>query len=87
MLGVSVDSVHSHRVFANSLGNVPYPLLSDFHPKGQVAQSLDLWNPERGTSRRAIVIVDKSGIVRYKQIWTQGIPDPAEILKEVEKLG
>ncbi len=87
VLGISVDSIHAHRVFSNAMGNLPYPLLADFHPKGQVAQAFDIWNPERGTSRRAVIIVDKDGIIRYKRVWTQGIPDPNEILKEVEKLG
>jgi len=36
VLGISVDSVHSHRAFARELGGIDFPLLADFHPKGDV---------------------------------------------------
>lgn len=32
-------------------------------------------------------IIDKEGIVRFKQTCEKGIPDAADILAEVEKLG
>ena len=35
VLGVSIDSKHSHKKWAESLGGVSYPLLQDFHPKGE----------------------------------------------------
>jgi len=73
-------------MFAQSIGGVPYPLLSDFHPKGKVCQAFGVWNPDRGTSRRAVIIVDKQGIIRYRRIWASGRPDPKEILEEVRKV-
>ena len=73
-------------MFAASLGGLPYPVLSDFHPKGQVAQAYGVWNPDLGTSRRAVIIVDKEGVIRYKRVWQRGRPDPAEVLAEVQKL-
>ena len=75
------------RAFASSLGGIPYPMLGDFHPKGHVAQLYGLYNEERGVSRRAVVIVDKQGIVRFKQVYDRGLPNPEEILAEVDKLG
>ncbi len=75
------------RAFASSLGGIPYPMLGDFHPKGRVAQLYGLYNEERGVGRRAVVIVDKQGMVRFKQVYDQGLPDPKEILAEVDKLG
>ena len=39
VLGVSIDSKHSHKNWAESLGGVSYPLLQDFHPKGAMAIS------------------------------------------------
>lgn len=70
------------------MGGLPYPELSDWHPKGQVAQSYGLWNEERGVSFRAVLVVDKNGIVRFRQRYTPGtLPDPEEILKAVESLG
>ncbi len=70
------------------MGNIPYPLLGDFHPKGQTVRAYGLWNEQRGTSNRAVLVVDKSGIVRFRKEYdTPVVPDPAEILAEVAKLG
>ena len=88
MLGISCDSQHSHRAYSTGLGNIPYPLLSDFHPHGQMSKAYDLWNEGRGTSNRAVVIVDKAGIVRFRHEYAPPtIPSPVDILAELEKLG
>ncbi|MBF8267971.1 MAG: thioredoxin peroxidase [Dehalococcoidia bacterium] len=84
---MSVDSSAVQKAFADSLGGVPYPILADFHPKGRVSQLYDIYNEERGTTRRAVIIVDKEGVIRFKRLYTQGIPDPQEILAELDKLG
>src|ERR1700691_6663335 len=36
VLGLSVDSVWSHKAYAEKMG-IHYPLLADFHPRGAVA--------------------------------------------------
>ena len=85
-MGISVDSRAVQSAFASSLGNIPYPILADFHPKGKVAQLYGIYNDDRGTSRRAIFIIDKEGIIRFNGVYERGLPDPAEVLAEVEKL-
>ena len=52
---------------------LPYPELSDFHPKGQTTQAYDLWNEERGAGNRAIIIVDKDGVIRFRETY---VPRP-----------
>ena len=48
VVGVSVDSVPSHVAFAKSLGNIErYPLLADFHPKGEVSKKYGVWTDWR----------------------------------------
>ena len=86
VLGISTDTLASHRMFAQSIGGVPYPLLSDFHPKGMVSQAFGVWNADRGTSWRAVIIIDKQGAIRYKRTWSSGRPDPEEVLEEVRKI-
>ena len=86
MLGLSVDSVYSHQAFAEKLGGLTYPLLADFHPKGAVAQKYGLWREDKGFSRRAIVIVDRAGVVRYSQVISQGAPDVQALLKFIESI-
>ena len=86
VLGLSVDSAPVQKTFSATLGGLPYPLLADFHPKGKVAQDYDVWNAEKGTSLRAVVIIDKRGIIRFRQIYQSGqLPDPEALLLEVDK--
>ena len=70
------------------MGGLPYPELSDWHPKGQVTQAYGLWNEERGAGARAVLIVDREGIVRFRETYQPGIlPDPQDILAELDNLG
>ncbi|CAI8018529.1 Alkyl hydroperoxide reductase E [Geodia barretti] len=69
------------------MGGLPYPELSDWHPKGQVTRSYDLWNEERGAGTRAVIIVDREGVIRYRELYEPGIlPDPETILQAVADL-
>ena len=70
------------------MGGLPYPELSDWHPHGKATKDYGLWNEERGAGSRAVIVVDKEGIVRFRETYEPGtIPDPAQILAQVEKLG
>ena len=80
MLGISVDSVYSHQAFATELGGLDYPLLADFHPKGEVAQAYGFWREDKGYSRRAIVIINPQGMVRYSKVIERGAPDVEHLL-------
>ena len=88
VVGISVDSVPSHVAFAKSLGNIErYPLLSDFHPKGEVSKKYGVYNENAGRCERAIVVVDKQGIVRYIDVHDIGeAPDNAQILEVLREL-
>jgi alkyl hydroperoxide reductase subunit AhpC len=87
VLGVSCDHTASHRAWATALGGLPYPELSDWEPKGQMSRSYGLWNPERGASKRAVLIIDKDGIVRYRREYTApDLPDMEEILHTLRQL-
>ena len=66
---MSVDSAPTQRAFATGLGTLPYPLLADFHPKGQVSQQFGIYNEERGVSMRAVIIIDKEGVIRFKKVY------------------
>lgn len=64
---MSVDSGPCLKAWADSLGGITYPLLSDFWPHGKVAQSYGVLR-EEGYSERAIFVVDKRGIIRYVDV-------------------
>src|SRR5512147_1002057 len=67
VVGLSVDSVPCLKAWAESLGGITYPLLSDFYPHGRVARMYGVLRAE-GTSERAIFVIDKSGIIRYVDV-------------------
>ncbi len=77
----------AHRAWSTALGGLPYPELSDFHPKGKASQAYDLYNEERGASFRAVLVVDKQGVIRFRETYEPGIlPDPADILAVIDGL-
>ena len=57
VVGVSVDSPYANAAWAQQLGGISYPLLSDFYPHGAVAQAYGVLRPS-GNSERALFIVD-----------------------------
>ena len=73
ILGISVDSKYSHKVFAEKL-KLNFPLLSDFNR--EVCKTYDTLRKE-GFSDRAYFILDKNGVIRFKHI----MPVPKEKLE------
>jgi len=67
VLGLSVDSVPTLASWAESLGGISYPLLSDFYPHGEIAKLYGVLR-EDGRSERAIFVIDKRGTIRYVDI-------------------
>ena len=64
VLTVSVDSVFSHRVWAERDG-FDFPLLSDFWPHGAVARAYGVLDETRGSADRSTFIVDRQGGLRW----------------------
>jgi peroxiredoxin len=74
LYGVSVDSAFSHKAFQDSLG-ITFPLLADFHPKGEVARAYGVFIEERGHNQRALVMIGPDLTVK----WSHQSPSPLEI--------
>ena len=49
-----------------------------------MTQAYGLWREDRGYSRRAIVILDREGVVRHSQIIERGAPDVEAVLAAVQ---
>jgi peroxiredoxin len=86
VLGVSVDSVWSHKAYAEKMG-IKYSLLADFHPRGAMSEKYGVYMPDRGITGRAIFIVDKQG----KVAWTKNydipvVPDVKEVANALAKV-
>ena len=87
VLGISVDSVPCLKAWADSLGGITYPLLSDFFPHGKVAQSYGVLR-EEGYTERAIFVVDKRGIIRYVDVHDiDDQPDNDDLFRVLAELG
>ena len=88
VVGISVDSIPSHKAWAKTFNGISsYPLLADFHPKGEVAQKYGLYRDSEGISERAIIIVDKEGIVRFIDVHDIAEqPDNRQLFEELDKL-
>jgi peroxiredoxin len=87
VLGISVDSVPCNIAWARSLGNLSYDLLSDFHPKGEVARAYGAYRENDGISERALFVVDKEGKLAYKDIHNiADQPDNEDLFDVLRKL-
>jgi peroxiredoxin (alkyl hydroperoxide reductase subunit C) len=85
VLTISVDSPYAHKVFSEREG-YEFPLLSDFWPHGEVAQRYGVFNETTGFANRGTFLVDKTGVVRFREhnspgegrdaaVWQQAITD------------
>ena len=82
VLGLSVDSNPCLVAWAESLGGITYPLLSDFYPHGSVAEMYGVLR-EEGKSERAIFVVDKDGIIRYVDVHDIDLQPENDVLIKV----
>ncbi len=63
VLGVSVDDVASHRAWAEELGGIYFPLLSD--PTREVSRAYGVLNETDQRAYRATVLVSSDGLIAY----------------------
>lgn len=85
VLGISVDSTPVHREFQYKNG-IQTEMLSDF--KREVSARYGVLDPDHGYARRAYVLIDRNGIVRWKHIEPEiGLRrSNDEILEQVRQL-
>jgi len=65
VLGISRDSVYSHKAWQEALG-LKHRLLSDM--SGDVAKKYGMWLDDKFITKRATVVVDKQGTVKYVKV-------------------
>jgi peroxiredoxin 2/4 len=63
VLGISVDDLASHRQWAEELGGVAFPLLSD--PGGETARAYGVLNEADGRAHRSTLILAPEGKLAY----------------------
>jgi peroxiredoxin len=86
ILAISVDGKWCHRAFVENR-NLRFPLLSDFEPKGAVAQLYGVYDAEKGVAQRALFVLDAGGVLRWSYVSPSNINPGADgILKALEAL-
>ncbi len=87
VIAVSVDSIYSHGAWAAVRG-ITFPLLSDFHPKGEVARRYNVWRETDGFTERAVYVIERDGVIRYCTISPElhHIPSIYELFDQLQSL-
>lgn len=86
LLGISVDNVPTLHAWCGQMGNLWFPVLSDFWPHGAVAKSYGILRSD-GTSERALFVIDKTGIIRYIDVHDiNKMPRLENLVRELSKL-
>lgn len=90
VVGISVDSIYTLKVFAQTY-SLQFPLLSDFNKKVSKAYGVlhETWVAlgYKGVSKRAAFVLDGRGILRYKWVTDAPSNEPPydEILSALTK--
>jgi peroxiredoxin Q/BCP len=75
VVGISTDSVESHKGFAEK-NDLPLRLLSDPDRKVSTAYDMRSWLP--GRSARGVVVIDKEGKIAYHKAQPLSLFKPAD---------
>jgi peroxiredoxin len=63
LLGITVDNLPTLFAWTRQMGDLWFPVLSDFWPHGEAASRFGVLRTD-GTAERALFVIDKSGIIR-----------------------
>ena len=67
LIGITVDNLPTLHAWTKQMGQLWFPVLSDFWPHGAVASKYGVLRSD-GVSERALFFIDKAGIIRDIQV-------------------
>lgn len=77
----------SLKAWAEQLGGLPFPLLSDYWPHGAIGKIYGVFNDERGMDKRSAFLVDAGGIIRFAKVYEPGtIPESKDLLAQLRQM-
>ncbi len=86
VVSISLDSTYALNAWSKSM-HTSFPLLSDFYPQGKV---VDLYGVrhQAGMSNRAVIVIDKEGLIRYIEVLDNPgeMPDNEDLFEVLRKL-
>jgi peroxiredoxin len=86
LLGITVDNIPTLFAWTNQMGQLWFPVLSDFYPHGNVAKKYGVLRSD-GTTERALFVIDKKGVIRYIDVHDiNKRPLLENLVRELEKL-
>ncbi len=76
----------AHKAYAERLGGLPFPLAADWGM--EVVRRYGVHNAERNTPKRAVFVLDRDGIVRFKNTAfdARDLGHYAEVLEQLASL-
>ena len=81
VIGLSVDPFPAKAKWADILDLKDLKIVSDFFPYGEVTKAYGLFNEENGASKRANVIIDEEGKVKWVKVYgASELPDIEEVI-------
>jgi peroxiredoxin (alkyl hydroperoxide reductase subunit C) len=79
LLGITVDNIPTLHAWVRQMGNIWFEVLSDFWPHGEVASAYGLLRTD-GTSERALVFIDRQGIISDIYVSDINVRPPLEYI-------
>ena len=81
VIGLSIDPFPAKAKWADILDLKDLKIVSDFFPYGEVTKAYGLFNEENGSSKRANVIIDEEGKVKWVKVYgASELPDIEEVI-------
>jgi peroxiredoxin len=86
LLGITVDNIPTLYAWTREMGELWFPVLSDFWPHGATSKKYGILRSS-GVAERALFVIDKKGIIRYIDVHDiNSRPNLEVLIKEMEKL-
>ncbi len=79
LLGITVDNIPTLYAWTLKMGELWFDVLSDFWPHGKVADTYGVLRTD-GTAERALVFIDKQGIIRKIEVADINVRPPLELV-------
>ena len=84
VIGLSIDPFPAKQKWADILCIENVKIASDFFPYAEVTKAYGLFNEENGASKRANVIVDEEGNVKWVKVYEPSeLPDIEEVIENL----
>jgi len=77
VVGVSVDSIEQNAAMVEKL-LLPYPLLSDSDPDGEVIKRVGIWDEGGSIAQPSIFVLDRNALVRFAYVGQDYVDRPGD---------